>query len=241
MTRGSGLAGRRVGITADRRWRAQADLLEKLGAEVVHGPTIRTVDLLGDETLRRATLDLIGRPPDWLVGTTGMGMSMWLAAADGWDVGDPLRAALAQSRGVARGAKADSALRRQGFTVEWKAPCETMDEGIEYLSERDIGSARVALQLFEPGGHRSTAALAARCRELVEVPVYRWMMPADPGPARRLVEDICAGTVDALTFTSQPAVLHLFRIAEDIGRAGPLRDACNSTVLAVCVGSVCAD
>src|SRR5437868_14834125 len=106
MTRGSGLAGRRVGITADRRWRAQADLLEKLGAEVVDGPTIRTVDLLGDEALRRATLDLIGRPPDWLVGTTGMRMSTALAAAEGWDVGDPLRAAVPQSRVAGRGPKA---------------------------------------------------------------------------------------------------------------------------------------
>ena len=76
----------------------------------------------------------------------------------------------------------------------------------------------------------------AECR-----PIFEGLMPADPGPARRLVEDICAGTVDALTFTSQPAVHHLFRIAEDIGRAGQLRDACNSTVLAVCVGPVWPD
>ncbi|HEV7536374.1 MAG TPA: uroporphyrinogen-III synthase, partial [Acidimicrobiia bacterium] len=91
------------------------------------------------------------------------------------------------------------------------------------------------------GGHRSTAALAARCRELVEVPVYRWLLPEDHGPARRLVEAACAGTVDALTFTSQPAVHHLFRMAEDIGLAGELREACNRTLLPVCVGPVCAD
>src|SRR5882724_5820482 len=117
MTTGAGLAGRRVGITADRRWQAQADLLKKLGAEVIHGPTIRTVDLSLDEGLRRATLDLIAVPPDYLVATTGMGISMWLEAADTWDLGVPLREALRGSRVVARGAKADSALRRQGFDV----------------------------------------------------------------------------------------------------------------------------
>ena len=241
MTEGLRLAGRRVGITADRRWRAQADLLENHGAEVLHGPTIRTVDLSGDDTLRRATLDLIARPPDWLVASTGMGMTMWLEAADGWELGGPLRAALAGARVVARGAKADSVLRRQGFEVEWEAPSETMDEVVGYLSGQGAGSARVALQLFDPAGHRSTAALAERCRELVEVPVYRWLMPADPGPARRLVDAACAGTVDALTFTSQPAVHHLFRIAEELGRAGELRQACNTTVLPVCVGPVCAE
>ena len=237
----AGLAGRRVGITADRRWRAQADLLENVGAEVIHGPTIRTVDLSHDEALRRATLDLIDRPPDFLVGTTGMGMTMWLEAADSWDLGGPLRDALRQGRVVARGAKALSALRRQGFEVAWQAPSETMEEVVDFLAGQGIGPARVALQLFDPGGHPSTAALAARCRELVEVPVYRWLMPDDTGPATRLIEEMCAGAVDAVTFTSQPAVHHLFRIAEGAGRAEQLRVACNEEVLPICVGPVCGD
>ena len=241
MTTSSGLGGRRVGITADRRWRTQADLLENLGAEVIHGPTIRTVDLSGDEALRRATLDLIDRPPDFLVGSTGMGMTMWLEAADAWDLGGPLRQALRQSTIVARGAKAWSALRRQGFDVTWQAPSETMEEVVDFLTGQGIGAARVALQLFDPGGHPSTAALAARCRELLEVPVYRWLVPVDTGPASQLIEEMCAGAVDAVTFTSQPAVHHLFRIAEDLGRADDLRAACNAAVLPVCVGPVCAD
>ena len=142
---------------------------------------------------------------------------------------------------MARGAKATSALRRQGFEVAWQAPSETMEEVVDYLMEQGIGSARIALQLFDPGGHPSTVALAARCRELVEVPVYRWLTPDDAGPATRLIEAMCAGAVDAVTFTSQPAVHHLFRIAEPLGRADALRAACNETVLPVCVGPVCAE
>ena len=241
MTTSPGLAGRRVGVTADRRWRAQSDLFETLGAEVIHGPTIRTVDLSRDEALRQVTLELIDRPPDFLVGTTGMGISMWLEAADSWDLGDPLRRALGRGRTVARGAKALSALRRAGFEVAWQAPSETMEEVVDFLIAQGIGSARVALQLFDPGGHPSTAALATRCRELVAVPVYRWLMPDDTGPAARLIEALCSGTVDAVTFTSQPAVHHLFRIAEAVGRADDLRAACNGAVLPVCVGRVCAD
>ena len=241
MTETTGLAGRRVGITADRRWEAQADLLENLGAEIIHGPTLRTVDLSHDEALRRVSLDLIAVPPDWLVASTGMGMTMWFEAADAWDLGESLREALRGTRAVARGAKAWSALRRQGIEVAWKAPSETMEEVVEFLNGQGIGSARVALQLFDPNGHPSTAALTARCRELVEVPVYRWLMPDDTGPAARLIEAMCAGDVDAVTFTSQPAVHHLFRIAERAGLADELRAACNATVLPVCVGPVCAD
>lgn len=241
MSGSSPLAGRCVGITADRRWRSQADLLENLGANIIHGPTLRTVDLSSDEALRQATLALIDRPPDFLVGSTGMGITMWLEAADAWELGAPLRDSLRQGRVVARGAKATSALRRQGFEVAWQAPSETMDDVVGFLIEQGIDGARVALQLFDPGGHASTATLAAHCRELVEVPVYRWLMPDDLDPAERLIEAMCAGTVDAVTFTSQPAVHHLFRIAEGLGRADALRAACNDALIPVCVGPVCAD
>jgi uroporphyrinogen-III synthase len=239
MSTGSPLAGRRVGITADRRWRAQADLFEKLGAEVIHGPTLRTVDLSEDPGLRRATEELIGRPPDYVVATTGMGITMWLEAAESWGLAEPLGAALAGSTIVARGAKATSALRRAGFEVAWAAPNGTMDEVADHLAVERAGTARVAVQLFDPE-HPSTGALAARCGEIVEVPVYRWLPPDDEGPAQRLVEETCSGSVDALTFTSQPALHHLFRIAGGLGRAERLRAACNTTVLPVCVGPVCA-
>ena len=241
MTTGSGLAGRRVGITADRRWRAQADVLENLGAEVLHGPTLRTVDLSRDDALQRATRDLIATPPDHLVASTGMGMNMWFEAAASWNLADPLRAALGESTVIARGAKAYSALRRAGLDVAWQAPAETMEEVVAFLMAQGIGSARVAVQLFDPTGHPSTAALAAACRELVEVPVYRWLMPLDVGPATRLIEAACDRALDAVTFTSQPAVHHLFRIAAELGRGGELREVCNTSLRPVCVGPVCAE
>jgi uroporphyrinogen-III synthase len=241
VTAGSGLGGRRVGITADRRWQAQADLLEKLGAEVVHGPTLRTIDLSGDVALRRVTENLIDRPPDHLVASTGMGVTMWFDAAESWGLGEPLAAVLRRATIVARGTKATSALRHRGFDVAWAAPGETMEEVIDHLTASGADSGRVALQLFDPGGHPSTAVLAARCADLVEVPVYRWLLPDDPGPAQRLIEQTCGGALDAVTFTSPPAVHHLFRIAAGLGLADRLRQACNATVLPVCVGPVCAE
>jgi uroporphyrinogen-III synthase len=228
-------------VTADRRWQAQADLLRDFGAEVLHGPTIRTVDLSRDEALRQSTLTLVRRPPHFLVGSTGMGMTMWLEAAEAWNLADALRDALRQTRIIARGAKARSALRRLGFDVAWQAPAETMDEVVDYLSGQGLDDARVALQLFDPSGHPSTAVLAARCRELVEVPVYRWVLPEDTRPAARLIEEMCGAGIDAVTFTSQPAIHHLFRIADGLGRTDELRAACNGPVVVVCVGAVCAE
>ena len=228
----------RVGITADRRWEEQARMLADRGADVVHGPTMRTVDLSRSESLRAATVALADQPPDYLVVTTGMGMKRWLEAAAPWGLHGPLLESLARARVVARGAKANSAARNAGLEVWWRAPQETMQEIVEHLAGHDVSGARVAVQLFEPEGHPSTDALRSIAGELVEVPVYQWALPDDTGPAEALVDDVLDGRMDAVTFTAQPAVHNLFRIAGD--RRDALRAAFNGGVVASCVGPVCA-
>ncbi len=228
----------KVGITADRRWEEQARLFTERGAEVRHGPTLRTIDLSESDSLRAATEALARQPPDYLVVSTGMGMRRWVEAAARWELDGPLLASLATARVVARGAKANVAARRSGLQVWWQAPHETMQEIVDHLASHDLGGARVAVQLFEPEGHPSTEALRAVSGELVEVPVYQWALPDDPEPARSLVDAALTGELDAVTFTAQPAVHNLFRIAGD--RREDLRAAFNGGLVASCVGPVCA-
>jgi uroporphyrinogen-III synthase len=229
-----------VGITADRRWEEQARLFTDRGFAIVHAPTMRTVDLTESESLRDATLALADRRPDYLVVSTGMGLKRWLEAAERWDLDAALRSSLAGARVVARGAKAHSAARGAGLDVWWRSPSETMQEIVDHLAGEGTAGARVAVQLFEPEGHPSTEALRALAGELVEVPVYQWALPDDRAPAERLVDAAIAGEVDAVTFTAQPAVHNLFRIADDLGRRDDLRTALNGPVVASCVGPVCA-
>ena len=228
-----------MGVTADRRWEEQARLFADRGVDVVHGPTLRTIDLSEQEALRDVTRSLVGCPPDYLIVTTGMGMRRWLEAAGRWDLAGALLASLAAARVVARGAKATSAARGAGLDVWWRAPEETMQEIVDHLSgQDDIGRSRVAVQLFEPEGHPSTEALRALSADLVEVPVYQWALPDDPGPAMALVDAAVAGELDAVTFTAQPAVRNLFHLAGD--RRDRLLAAFNGGLVASCVGPVCA-
>lgn len=230
----------RVGITADRRWEEQARLFADRRIEVVHGPALRTIDLTESESLRTVTAALAQDPPDYLVVTTGLGMRRWLDAAARWGLDTPLLAGLAaRTRVVARGAKAHSAARAANLDVWWRAPGETMQEIVDHLvAFDDVGGSRVALQLFDPDGHPSTELLRALAGELVEVPVYHWALPDDLAPAERLVDAAIAGELGAVTFTAQPAVHNLFRIAGD--RRDALRIAFNGGVMAACVGQVCA-
>ena len=233
------LEGWRVGVTADRRADQQVEALCRRGADVVRGCTMRTVDLSDDPRLREVSLSLVDEPPDAVVLQTGMGLNMWLEAMDEVGVGADLRAALAHCEVVARGPKAVSAARRAGLEVAWSAPNELFAEIADHVASTG-GRGRVALQLDGTEEEVLVAPLAATCREVVAVPVYRWALPEDLGPALALVDAICAGEVDAVTFTTKQAAVHLVEVADAQGRRDELVAALDGErVVPVSVGPVC--
>ncbi len=237
------LEGRTVAITAERRSSDQADLFRARGATVVHAPTMHTLDLADDEELRRLTSELIESPPDWTVATTGYGMRLWFEAADGWGVGDALLTAMAKGQVVARGPKARSACRRRDVEVAWQAPNESMPEVVDWMRTRPgIAEATIAVQLFDPEDHPTTVDLRSIARRVVAVPIYRWRHPDDRAPAFDLIDRIVERSVDAVTFTSQPAVRFLFEMATEVNRPDEVVAAFESgDVLPVCIGPVCAE
>lgn len=236
------LAGAVVAVTAERRAGEQADLLAKRGAEVLQVPTVHTVDLSADATLRARTEQVVADPPDWLVATTGFGMRLWFEAAEAWGLGEDLVAALGRTRVVARGPKAQSACRQRGLEVVWRAPRESMAEVVAWLREQaGIDRASVVLQLFDPADHPSTAEVEAVAGSVRTVPLYRWRLPDDVAAVRRLVHRIADRELDAVTFTSQPAVRFLLEVGADEGRRHDVVNAFDDgAVLPACVGPVCA-
>jgi uroporphyrinogen-III synthase len=230
------LAGFTIGITADRRWSEQAMLLERRGARVVHGPTIRTLPLGDQSQLERATREVIAAPPDVVVLTTGLGARGWFAAAAGLDLDDALVRALSQAHVVARGPKAAGAATTIGLDVGWRAPTERSRDVLDHVG--DVGGVRIVVQRDGAADAVLADALAARGADVVDVAVYRWELPDDTTPAARLVDLVCDGQVDAVTFTSSPAVSNLFVI----GRRAEVLDAfAAGGVRAICVGPVCAE
>ena len=236
------LEGFTVGVTADRRWEQQSELLARRGARVLHGPTIRTDYLTAEETVRAATLRILGRPPDVFVATTGIGVRAWFEAAQTWGVADDLAAALARARLVARGPKAAAALESNGLSGSERVSSESMQEVLDLLLAGHPEGAVIAIQEY---GHHSDPELVARLEAagaaVISVPVYRWRLPDDPEPTQRLLDAIGLGEVDAVTFTSAPAVRNFFSLADIAGRGEEARAAFNRRqVVAACVGPVCA-
>lgn len=233
------LAGYTVGVTADRRREEQVELLRRRGASVVEGPTVRTVPLVGDAGLRAAIEELIARPPAVTVLTTGVGLRGLVAAAESVGREEELLDALAGSEVVARGPKAIGAAVAAGLDVTWRAPGERNQEVVEHLGVRARAGTRIAVQRDGDEQPFVAMALADLGAEVVDVPVYRWVLPGDVGPAVRLLEAVCARQLDAVTFTSSPAIRNLFQLAGERGLTERLADALNDGVVATCVGPVC--
>lgn len=236
------LEGFVVGITADRRWSEQAELLERRGAAVLHGPTITTQYLGCDDELRRATEAVIARPPDYLVATTGIGVRAWFEAAQAWGLAEGLLDALAESHVVARGPKATAAVQVAGLPT-WASPSsERLEHAVALLTAQDLAGRVVAFQHYGERDASAVATIVAAGAGLVEVPVYRYQAPADDTKARALIDAACDRQLDAVTFTSAPSVAHLVTLAGRRAREGELLTAFNDgNVAAVCVGPVCAE
>jgi uroporphyrinogen-III synthase len=232
------LAGFTVAVTAERRRDEMGALLRRRGARVVTAPAITIVPLVDDEALHAATQACIGLAPDLVIATTGIGFRGWLEAAEGWGLADGLRLALGAARLVARGPKPCGAIRAAGLIEQWAARTESSDEILTKLLADGVGGRRIAVQQHGEPQAEFTAALRAGGAAVVEIPVYRWTLPPDTTPVRRLVDQVVGGLIDAVTFTSAPAVKAFLEIA---GAAEQdVLDRLRGPTMAACVGPVTA-
>ncbi|WP_245159087.1 uroporphyrinogen-III synthase [Blastococcus sp. TF02A-35] len=233
------LAGYTVAVTAARRAEELGALLDRRGARVVHAPAIRIVPLADDAELVAATRRVLEAPVDLAIATTGVGFRGWLEAAEAWDL--PLVEHLSGARVLARGPKARGAIRGGGLVDAWSPESESSAEVLEHLlsgAEGPLAGRRIAVQLHGDPLPDLVSGLREAGADVLTVPVYRWVLPEDVAPVRRLVASIVAGGVDAVTFTSAPAAASLLQVADGLGQRDAVVAAFQERVLAVAVGPV---
>lgn len=235
------LTGYRIGVTAARKVDEQVALLERRGATVVRAPALSLdPNQVDDASLRAATDEVLSKPVDLFLATTGIGMKAWLNAAELWGMQPQLLAHLGKAEILARGPKSVGALRRFGLRELWAPESEEFEDVLEHLRGRDLAGTRIVVQ--EHGQSLSMVAHALRRRgaEVVTVTVYRVNAAEDPEPMFRLVDLIADRGLDAVTFTSAPAVAALMEAAGSTGRREELIGAMQADVVASCVGPVTA-
>lgn len=239
------LSGFTIAVTAERRAAEFVALLERHGATVDHTPAIHVLPLVDDSALKASTYEIITSPPDLVVISTAVGFRGWLEAARDWGEDEALLAALRRTRIITRGPKAKGAVRGAGLREEWSPETESSEEVHRRLVAEGVHGLRIAVQLhgtiteWESVTDLSVS-LAGAGAETTAVSVYRWIRPEDQRPLQELLGGILRGKVDAVTFTSAPAVSSLLSTAKEADSVDALVEAFRGPVAAVCVGPVTA-
>lgn len=232
------LEGFRIGVTSDRRSEDLIAAFERRGADVTHAPTIRMTGVSDDAILVAETEAIIGARPDVLLATTSYGIRRWLEAADaaGLDLIEPL----AETRILVRGPKARGAIRAAGLDDHGMSERETTTSLVDLVLRGSVAGLTVAVQLHGFTDPDQLERLTAAGATVLTVAPYRWTMHEDSARVLRLIDAICAGSIDAVTFTSAPAVEALFTTADAAGKLDALQAAFRESVVAAAVGPVTA-
>jgi uroporphyrinogen-III synthase len=234
------LAGFSIVLTSDRRSEEFAASFTRRGASVLRAPVLRIVPITQDEHLRAATARVIADPPDDVIVTTAIGFRGWVEAADAAGQAPDLLRVLGNARILARGPKGRGAIRAAGLVEAWSAASETTAEVVEHLLAEGVRGRRVAVQQHGLPDADLLDRLVAAGARVERLEVYRWGPSPDPAAVQRALEAICAGTVDAVVFTSAPGSQALLDAAADAGRLDDLLRALRTDTVAAAVGPVTA-
>ena len=234
------LEGFRIGVTSDRRSEDLIAAFERRGAEVLHAPAIRIAPSEDDAQLTADTAAIIAAQPDLLLATTSYGIRRWFEAADAAGHGSDLLETLERARILVRGPKARGAIRAAGLDDDGMSDEETTRSLVDRVIREGAEGRTIAVQLHGFTDRPQLDRLVAAGATVLTVAPYQWQLPEDSSRVLRLVDAICAGSMDAVTFTSAPAVDALFACADQIGRLDAVHAAFAGPVMAAAVGPVTA-
>jgi uroporphyrinogen-III synthase len=216
VNEGKGFNGLRVAAFESRMADEMARLITRYGGQPLVAPSMREVPLQDNSEVLRFGEQLLNGQFDMMILLTGVGTRTMVEVLQTRHPLDRIKAALAQVSLVARGPKPIAALKQLGLTPEisvpepntWRDILQTLD------ARKTLSGLRIAVQEYGVSNADLLEALQARGAQVRRVPVYRWALPEDTGPLRRLLHAILAEQVDVVLITNAVQVDHVMRLLE---------------------------
>ena len=235
------LAGARIGLLEARLSSELAELVRREGGEPVCAPAVTEAPLDVTGLLPVLIDDLAHRRVELVVFLTGAGATELLEQARSIGLLDALIGALGGGvTTVCRGPKPAAVLRKYGIPVHLNARSpHTTTELLELLPAALVVQRRVAI-LHDGGGNPALVdALRARGALVEELRSYEWRLPDDLEPIEELIGELLAGRLDAVAFTSQVQVRHLFQVAARLSRSAALGYSLRHHTVVGSIGPTC--
>ena len=234
-------ADRTIALPESRQLDVLAALFERRGACVRRCPLVSIHDT-PDQTavvawIRSFVADTACTD---LVILTGEGITRLIQAAERAELGAALLEKLHATRLIVRGPKPGRALKHWGLAPSIQATEPTSAGIIATLAALPDRAARIGVVLY---GTEPNAPLqdAIRTQGSTPVPVapYIYAREAETEAVIALIDELAAGQIDALTFTSQPQYQRLASVAKTHDREAALIEGLRRTRVAA-IGPVMA-
>jgi uroporphyrinogen-III synthase len=233
-------AGARVALLEARLASEMAELVRREGGEPVCALAVYEARLDVTAIIPALISNIRRGHIKFVVCLTGAGLASLFAQADDIGLLANLVDALSGATTVVRGPKPAAVLRRHDIPVRVGVqPPHTTTEllaAIAMLSLEGEGALVVC------DGSETSAlvqALLGRGARVQMMRTYRWELPRDLVPIEQLVHRLIDDRVDAVAFTTQVQVRHLFAIADRLHLREALCHALNHQTIVGSIGPTC--
>lgn len=225
------LDGIRVAITEHRYPEQLTQLLERLGANVFSCPLLKETPIEDSSGARRFISLCEHASVDYIIFYTGVGVDILFRSVTKPEI-------IANSKIVARGPKAVTALKRAGMRVDLVADAATTEGIIQTLSREDLKNKTILVQLYGQENPELSAALQKRGATVIGVSIYSYTQASDTESIRELVRRILNREIDAITFTSATQVPFFFLTANTMADPAAFKKSLKKNVIVASVGEV---
>jgi len=233
------LDGRRIAVPESRELDLFTRMLERQGAVVVRCPLVSIHDVQ-DSGPVDAWLDrLVQGRHEIVVLYTGEGLSRLLGFARRKGIEADVIAALRKAFKVARGPKPAKVLRGIGLAPDLMADEPTTAGLMKTLSAHRIEGRRIGILLYPGGEDLLTGFLSEAGAEADPILCYRYASGEEDEQVVHLIDELVAGAIDLIAFTSTAQVRRLQEVARKFNRASGLGEAMHRIVIAA-IGPVTA-
>ncbi|MEN8132967.1 MAG: uroporphyrinogen-III synthase [Pseudomonadota bacterium] len=233
------MKGKTVALLENRAGPQMADLVRKYSGRPFCAPALAEVPDIDTAYISSLLQEWMTNPAKVVIFQTGVGTKALFETTDALGLTETLLQLLSASLVVARGPKPTAVLRSRGVRIDLSAiDPYTSTEVLEALAPVALKRERVIVQRYGESNVKLDEALEGRGATVIEIPTYRWAMPANTQPLVDLMDGLARGEIDAVAFTSAAQARNLFSLAEQLGRTESLKIHLSNTLVAS-IGPVC--
>ncbi|HEV8539980.1 MAG TPA: uroporphyrinogen-III synthase [Nitrospiraceae bacterium] len=208
----SGFNGLTVAAFESRMADEMTRLIARYGGEPLVAPSMREIPLSDNHEALQFGEQLLAGRIDMLILLTGVGTRTLVDVLQTRHPRDAIKAALGRVTLVARGPKPVSALKELGLTPQITVPEPNTWRDILQVLDATVAGKRVAIQEYGVPNDDLLNELRTRGALVTPVPIYRWALPEDLAPLRRVLAAILEGQVAVVLVTNAIQVDHVEQV-----------------------------